>query len=225
MYQIVVETASWGRADWVTLAPMTIQLIPAAIAVFIGLIASGAVDTTYDGGGTHGLFWAAFALSVVIVVRDTLLGGTFLVRRERRELLDRSPLQLREGRLQIRIWQFEPVATTLAIMLGLLASQAVDMRADGNLATGGVTGGVWAAFALSLFLTIGGRMSPRPGKRRRRQREREEQREQRRQQRQEARQAGAEQWDEVGDEIEAGVEAIFDDLQRRFRERRRPDPS
>ena len=78
---------------------MTIQLIPAAIAVLIELIASGAVDATYDGGGTHWLVWAAFALSLVIVARDTLLGGNLLGRPERGELLDRSPLQLREGRL------------------------------------------------------------------------------------------------------------------------------
>ena len=80
---------------------MTIQLIPAAIAVLIGLIASGAVDATYDYpfGGAHGLVWAAFALSLVIVARDTLLGGNLLGRPERGELLDRSPLQLREGRL------------------------------------------------------------------------------------------------------------------------------
>ncbi|HJN92931.1 MAG TPA: hypothetical protein QGF05_09445 [Dehalococcoidia bacterium] len=182
---------------------MTIQLIPATAAVLIGLIASGAVDPTYSGGDTHGLAWVAFGLSLAIVARDTLLGGSFSIRPERGELLDRAPLQLREGRLQIRIWQFEPVATTLAIMLGLFASQAVDMRSGGNLPDGDVTGGLWAAFALSLFLTIGGRMSPRPGKRLRRRRE-------------EARAAGAERWDEMGDEIEARVEEIFEDLAQRF---------
>ncbi len=174
----------------------------------LGLVASGAVDPVYDGGGTHGLVWFSFGLSLALVARDTLLGGTFFSRDETDEGRSRVPLRIREGDLQIRIWQFEPVATTLAILSGLLASQAVDMRAAGNALDGDVASALWAAFALSLFLTIGGRLRPRPrgARRRRRQRKREE-----RQQR----------WDEFGDEIEARVEEIFDDLQQRFRDTER----
>ncbi len=192
---------------------MTVQIVPAAIAVILGLIASGAVDATYDGGGTHGLAWAAFALILVLVARDTLLGGNFLAPFEGDEIRKRLPLQLSEGRLQIRVWHFEPITTTLAILLGLLASQAIDFRDGGNNPNGEITSVVWAAFVLSLLLTIGIRLSPRPGRGERHRQRRERRREERRAREEESGRRG----DDVGDEIEARFEEIFDDLQQRFR--------
>lgn len=174
---------------------MTVHILPAALAILVGLVASGAVDATTSGGSTTAVPWAAFAISLVIVARDTMLGGSFLPEPGR---LPRLPVEVREGDVRVRFWSFEPVATTVAIMLGLLASQAVDFRAGGNDPAGGVTGVVWAAFALSLFMALGGRLAPRP-RRRRKSREEWERR-----------------GEEIGRTIEARVEEVVEEIQRRF---------
>lgn len=134
---------------------MSITLGPAPIiAILLGLFATGAVDFVNDDGNTKALGWVPFALTLVLVARDTLFRGRF-----RDGLSDRVPgLDLNEGQLRLRAFDFEPVATTLAIITGLLASGAVDFY-DGN---GGGSAWAWTAFALSLFLSIGGRLNKRP---------------------------------------------------------------
>ncbi len=181
---------------------MTVHVLPAVVAILLGLAVSGALDVTTSSGNTHVVMWLAFAFSLALVARDAVLGGTFL--RSDSES-GRSPLQFRQGDLQIRFWQFEPVATTVAILLGLLAEQAVDMRSNGNDPSAAISSAMWAAFALSLFLAIGGRLSRRPRHRRKRQERRERR---------------AEQWEEMGEEFEARFEQIFEDIEQRFRGRR-----
>ncbi len=199
---------------------MTISLIPAVIAILLGLLASGAIDFVQSDGGTHPDAWTVFALALILVARDTLLGGSFRPHRssgdnnndgndgnnDRNEAAAnwRSPLrniEVRGGDVRIRIWSFEPVATTLAIITGLLAVQAIDF----TNADGGTTDWGWTAFALALFLTIGGRLSRRPrhrrGKRRRRWRDAER----------------------VAGEFEAHVEEVIDEVERAFSQRPRRD--
>lgn len=179
---------------------MTVHILPAALAILVGLVASGAVDATTSDGSTAATPWAAFAISLVIVARDTVLGGSFLPRADRPL---RLPVEVRQGDVRVRFWSLEPVATTVAILLGLLAAQAVDFRAGGNDPSGGITGVVWAAFALSLFLAMGGRLAPRP-RRPRKSREDWERR-----------------GEEIGRTIEARFEEVVDELQRRFGDRPR----
>ena len=147
---------------------MTISLLPALIAVLLGLLASGAVDFVGDSGNTHADAWTAFALALLLVARDTIFGGTLWPRRrgEARQSLNdlRAIFELHGAdlRLGIRVWSFEPVATTLAILLGLLTTQAIDfINANGD-----ASAWAWAVFALSLFLTIGGRLNRRPNRER-----------------------------------------------------------
>ncbi len=147
---------------------MTISLLPALIAVLLGLLASGAVDFVGDSGNTHADAWTAFALALLLVARDTLFGGALWPRRrsEVRHLLDDlvSKFELRGAdlRLGLNIWSFEPVTTTLAILLGLLTTQAIGfINADGD-----ASAWAWTVFALSLFLTIGGRLNRRPNRKR-----------------------------------------------------------
>ena len=147
---------------------MTISLLPALIAILLGLLASGAVDFVGDSGNTHADAWTAFALALLLVARDTLFGGTLWPRRrsEARRSLDdfRAIFELHGAdlRLGIHVWSFEPVATTLAILLGLLTTHAIDfINADGD-----ASDWAWTVFALSLFLTIGGRLNRRPNRQR-----------------------------------------------------------
>lgn len=150
---------------------MALSIGPAlALAVLLGLLASGAVHFLDAEGDAKVPAWIAFALALLIVARDTLLGGRFW----RTDVLaqGRLPgLELRDGQVRLRLFDFEPVATTLAIILGLLASGVLDF-ADGR---GGASAWAWTAFALTLFLTLGGRLTRRPDPERgRRRREREE---------------------------------------------------
>jgi hypothetical protein len=141
---------------------MAVTIGPAAIlAILLGLLATGAVDFLSDDGSAQPLAWLAFVLVLAIVARDTLLGGTLLPggRGETPAARGRLPgLELREGQVRLRAFDFEPVATTLAIILGLLASGAIDFH-DGN---GGGSAWAWTAFALSLFLATGRRLNRRP---------------------------------------------------------------
>ena len=184
---------------------MTVHVLPAIVAILLGLTVTGAVDVATSSGSTHVVMWLAFAFSLALVARDAILGGTFL--RSDDGESGRLPIEIRQGDIQIRFWQFEPVATTVAILLGLLAEQALDMRANGNDPNAAITGAMWAAFALSLFLALGGHLSRRPRHRRKRRERRERRRER------------SEQWEEMGEEIEARVEQIFEDIEQRFRGR------
>jgi hypothetical protein len=147
---------------------MTISLLPALIAVLLGLLASGAVDFVTDSGNTHADAWTAFALALLLVARDTLFGGALWPRRrdDARKIVDdlasKFELHGSDLRLGVHVWSFEPVATTLAILLGLLTSQAIDF----TNANGDPSAWAWAVFALSLFLTIGGRLNRRPNRQR-----------------------------------------------------------
>ena len=134
---------------------MSITLGPAPIiAILLGLLATGAVDFLSDEGNTAAIGWVPFALALLLVARDSIFQGRF-----RDGLSDRVPgLDLNEGRLRLRAFDFEPVATTLAIITGLLASGAANFH-DGN---GGASAWAWTAFALSLFLSIGGRLNKPP---------------------------------------------------------------
>lgn len=174
---------------------MTISVLPAIVAILLGLLASGAIDFTTSAGNTHAEAWIAFGITLAIVVRDTLLGGSF--RPSPREdngerfrgLL--PGLEIQGADLRLRIWQFEPVATTLAILLGLLTFQSIDfVNADG-----GATDWAWTVFGLSLFLALGGRLNRRPGRRTRHRRHAQE----------------------AANEFEARVHEIFDDIQGGFR--------
>lgn len=134
---------------------MSISLGPApVIAILLGLLATGAVDFLSDAGNTAAIGWVPFALALLLVARDTIFQGRF-----RDGFSDRVPgLDLSSGQVRLRAFDFEPVATTLAIITGLLASGAADFH-DGN---GGASAWAWSAFALSLFLAIGGRLNKRP---------------------------------------------------------------
>lgn len=145
---------------------MAISLGPAALAaILLGLFATGAIDFTGDDGDPRLIAWIPFALIMVLVVRDTIFEGSF-----REGPRDRLPgIDLRDGQIRLRIFDFEPVATTLAIITGLLASGAIDFQ-DGN---GGGSAWAWTAFALALFLSIGRRLNRRPRSRRRKQEQKE----------------------------------------------------
>lgn len=191
---------------------MTLHLVPATLALIVGLLAGRAVDFQ-DGGGVHPLAWAAFALALALVARDTLLGGSFIPHRDEAGgfagPLARSAgarrhgghfIDWSQGDVRIRIVRLEPVATTVAILLGLAASQAVNF----SDAAGGTTGLGWAAFALSLFLALGGRLTPRPRRPNRRATARRSNDSQRR------------TWEAMGDEFEARVAEAVEELRRGF---------
>lgn len=141
---------------------MVIRLgLAPVVATLLGLFVVGAIDFIGAGGNARPLAWALFVLTLLIVSRDTLFQGSF-----RAGLRDRVPgVRVREGQVRLMIFDFEPVATTLAIITGLLASGAIHFL-DGN---GGGSAWAWTAFALALFLTIGGRLNRRPRPARRRQ--------------------------------------------------------
>ena len=175
---------------------MALSIGPAlALAVLLGLLASGAVDFLDAERDATAAAWAAFALALLIVARDSLLGGRF----SRTGVLARGRLpglELHDGQVRLRLFDFEPVASTLAIILGLLASGALDF-ADGR---GGASAWAWTAFALALFLTLGGRLNRRPdAERHRRRRQREER---------------------LRRVFEADAGVFFEDLMRGFFERR-----
>ena len=138
---------------------MAISLGPAALtAALLGLFATNAIDYTGADGEPRLIAWLPFVLVLVLVLRDTVFEGSF-----RDGPRNRLPgLDLRDGQVHLRIFDFEPVATTLAIITGLLASGAIDFH-DGN---GGGSAWAWTVFALALFLSIGGRLSRRPRSRR-----------------------------------------------------------
>ncbi len=181
---------------------MTISVLPAVVAILLGLLASGAIDSTTDAGNTHAAAWTAFAITLAVVARDTLLGGSFKPAFDAdtgERLRGLVPgLELRGSDLRLRIWQFEPVATTLAILLGLLTFQTIDF----TNAAGGATDWAWAVFGLSLFLAMGARLNRRPGRRGRLRRR---------------------AWEAAVHEFEARVEEAFDDIQSGFRRPPRND--
>lgn len=130
------------------------------VAALLGLFATGALNFVDDGGSVRPLAWAPFVLSLILVARDSVFQGSFGA-----GLRDRVPgLAVRDGRVRLLIFDFEPVATTLTIITGLLAGGAIDFL-DGNR---GGSAWAWSAFALALFLAIGGRLNrrPRPSRRR-----------------------------------------------------------
>ena len=132
---------------------ITVGLAP-VVAALLGLFAVGTVDFLGEGGNARPLAWATFVLTLLIVSRDALFQGSFRAR-----LRDRIPgVRVREGQVRLMIFDFEPVATTLAIIMGLMASGAANFQ-DGN---GGGSAWAWTALALALFLTIGGRLNRRP---------------------------------------------------------------
>lgn len=138
---------------------ITVGLAP-VVATLLGLFAVGAVDFLGQGGNARPLAWATFVLTLLIVLRDTVFQGGF-----RAGLRERIPgVRAREGQIRLMIFDFEPVGTTLAIIMGLLASGATNFH-DGN---GGGSAWAWTALALALFLTIGGRLNKRPRPSRRR---------------------------------------------------------
>jgi len=134
---------------------MSITAGPAPIiAALLGLFATGAFDFVGEDGGVQPLGWAPFVFSLVLVARDTLFWGSF--RAGRRPGV--PGVDLHDGQIRLKLFDFEPVASTLAIITGLLASGAIDFLDD----NGGGSAWAWAAFALALFLTIGGRLNRRP---------------------------------------------------------------
>ena len=142
---------------------MTINILPAVIAVLLGLLVTGAVDFVQADGDTHPDAWTAFALALLLVARDALFGGAFFpFRRPAGGGALRPAVHLSAGHVRIPVRRFEPIATTLAILLGLLVTGAVDF---GPLGEGAGAWG-WTVFALSLALSIGLRLSPRPRRRR-----------------------------------------------------------
>ena len=133
---------------------MSITVGPAPIiAVLLGLFATGAIDFTDDEGSVRALAWAPFVFALILVARDTVFQGSF--RDGRRGGI--PGLDLHDGQIRLKLFDFEPVATTLAIITGLLVTSAIDFQ-DGN---GGGSAWAWSAFALALFLTIGGRLNRR----------------------------------------------------------------
>ena len=172
---------------------MTLNLIPAVTAILLGLLASGAIDFADADGDTHAVAWLAFALALALVARGVLLGGTIPVPRNRSALRD-LPVEVRDGDVRIRftgLRSLEPVVTTLAILLGLLTSHAIDFLDEG----GGASSWAWTVFALALFLTLGGRIGPRQRRRRHRERER------------------------MAGEMEARIQEIIDTIDREIRRR------
>lgn len=179
---------------------MTVSLIPAVLAVLLGLLASGAIDFL-DSEETHPVAWAAFALALALVVRDSLLGGSFLPGGGSGWGGRRRPglpgLEVRGGDVRIRVFDLEPVATTLAILLGLLVTQAIDFLG----ADGGTTAWGWAVFALSLVLATGARLRPRP-----------------------RRQPQRRAWEHVAEEVQTRVEGVLNDIANELRGKdERPD--
>ena len=140
---------------------MTLRLIPAALAILFGLIAAGAVDYLTDSGGAGAIAWTVFALSLVVVARDTLFGGSYVpALGEAKERLSRI-IVVRGGNVRVRFWELEPVATTIAIITGLGANSAIAFQT----AEGGGTAWAWACFGMSLFQFLGGRLGPSPRRR------------------------------------------------------------
>lgn len=182
---------------------MTLSLIPAALAVLLGLLASGAVDFSDARGSTEPLGWVVFGLAVSLVARDTIMraagradGGE---ERARRRLV--LPLELRDGDVRVHLVRLEPLGATLAVLLGLLAAEAVDFtRPDGGTSDWG-----WAAFALSLALTLGWRMGRRKGRRRR--------------ERDPDRGGGGSRGEEISGTIREALRGLEDSLDRSFRDR------
>jgi len=168
---------------------MTLHLVGVAMAVLVGLFATHAMDYVDSAGTTHPLGWLVFAAALGLVARDAVLGGSFRLRQggPRREDLPRLSVDRGDPRVRIRLAQFEPVATTTAILSGLLASGAIDFSG----ADGGTTAWGWSVFGLALFLALGGRLAPRPRRKRKGKR--------------------------LRDSIEAEFSAFFDTIEGEFR--------
>ena len=134
---------------------MVITLGPAAAtAALLGLFVTGAIAYTGDAGDPRLIAWLPFVGALAIVARDSVFQGSF-----RNRPRDRIPgIALRDGAIRVHISDFEPIATTLAILTGLLAAGAIGFH-DGN---GGGSGWAWSAFALALALSIGWRLGRRP---------------------------------------------------------------
>jgi hypothetical protein len=137
---------------------MAITLGPAAVtAVLLGLFVTGAIAFTGDDGAPRPIAWLPFVAALALVARDSFFQGSF-----RNRPRGRVPgVQLRDGAIHLQIRDFEPIATTLAILTGLLAAGAIGFH-DAN---GGGSGWAWSAFALALALSIGWRLAPRPRRR------------------------------------------------------------
>ena len=140
---------------------MTLSVLPAATTVLLGLLVVGTLDFLDSDGDTHWVAWVAFGLATAIVARDTLLGGGLLPfgrgdeTRRRPQILG---LELHGADVRLRVPRFEPIATTLAILLGLLTTQTIDFANS----QGDATAWGWTVFALSITLVTGMRLSPSP---------------------------------------------------------------
>ena len=137
---------------------MAITLGPAAAtAALLGLFVTGAIAYSGDGGEPRLIAWLPFVGALALVARDSFFQGSF-----RNRPRGRVPgVQLRDGAVHLQLRDFEPIATTLAILTGLLAAGAIGFH-DAN---GGGSGWAWSAFALALALSIGWRLGPRPRRR------------------------------------------------------------
>ncbi len=177
---------------------MTLSVLPAATTVLLGLLVVGTLDFLDSDGDTHWVAWVAFGLATAIVARDTLLGGGLLPfgrgdeTRRRPQILG---LELHGADVRLRVPRFEPIATTLAILLGLLTTQTIDFANS----QGDATAWGWTVFALSITLVTGMRLSPSP-----RRRKRAEQRQRR-------------DWEGLAREFEARAGEIINDIETQFR--------
>ncbi|MCY3918445.1 MAG: hypothetical protein OXG38_01400 [Chloroflexi bacterium] len=137
---------------------MAITLGPAAAtAALLGLFVTGAIAYSGDGGEPRLIAWLPFVGALALVARDSFFQGSF-----RNRPSGRVPgVRLRDGAIHLQLRDFEPIATTLAILTGLLAADAIGFH-DAN---DGGSGWAWSAFALALALSIGWRLGPRPRRR------------------------------------------------------------
>ncbi len=145
---------------------MVITLGPAAVtAALLGLFVTGVIAFTGDDGGPRLIAWLPFVGAVAIVARDSVFRGSF-----RNRPRERIPgIAVRDGAIRLHVSDFEPIATTLAILTGLMAAGVIGFH-DAN---GGGSAWAWSAFALALALSIGWRLG-RPPRRRDRERERDD---------------------------------------------------
>ena len=104
-------------------------------------------------------------------------------------------LELHGADVRLRVPRFEPIATTLAVLLGLLTAQTIDFAGS----QGDATAWGWTVFALSITLVTGMRLSPAP--RRWKGAERRQRRD----------------WERLAREFEARAGEIINDIETQFR--------